>query len=384
MQHSQARGPQLTGANARVGLRVSFQLLSHAGAHASSMVPAMSHMLGETGQALGAHLVKLGGSPGTLLGWKASGIVHGEGQNCPEAWCKIRFDTGETHALPMEDCWILPDAPAAPAPVPLTAPVAPSPAPTRAEPWYDLAEDPELKWALELSMQEAPPKQPTQLEKLLGDQVAEVDLAYLVKCTETWCEDRMIGEGAYGKVYKGVDPDDGEAARFAVKRQWCSDDDIETRQRLERMNRAEIDTLTRITHPNIIRLLGYSKGQEDMVLIYEFGEQGSLESALQEDALAAKLDWALRVRIARGILAGVQHLHKQQFYHRDVKPSNIVLMEDFAPKLNDFGLSRSFREAESSDEVPEGTPEFMCRQYVSTRKFDEKSEVYAIGVTILQ
>ena len=227
------------------------------------------------------------------------------------------------------------------------------------------------------------PLQQTQLEKLLSEQVADVDLAYVVRCTENWSDGQMIGEGAYGKVYKGVDKDGTEAAHFAVKRQRCPDD-IAARHRLERMRRAEIDTLTHVTHPNIIRLLGYSSGDEDTVLIYEFGQQGSLERTLREDELAAQLGWAWRVRIARGIVAGVQHLHEQQFYHRDVQPAHVVLMEDFTPKLTAFGLSRPFREMDCANEVPKGTPGFMCRHYITTRKFDQKSEVYSVGVTVLQ
>ena len=374
---------------------MTFRFLSHFGPPGqlfldslhSGAAGGVAGLLGARGQFICEHLQRLSGCTGTLLGWNSCGQRHGEGHDLSEGRCRIRFDSGEMQVLPTEDVWILSST--------STDSEVKVGLQRKSSVDADLLDaDPELKWAIAVSMQEVVPiqdfmpqkrTQRTQGEKLLSDQVEELDLAYVALCTENWAEDRLLGAGACGKVYKGIHRDDGgEAARFAVKRQWCPDDDIEARQRLERMNRAEIDTLTRIKHPNIIRLLGYSKGQEDMVLIYEFGEQGSLENALQEDALAAKLDWALRIRIAHGILAGVRHLHEQQLYHRDVKPGNIVLMEDFTPKLNDFGLSKSFREAECADEVPEGTPEFMCQQYVNTHKFDEKSEVYAIGVTLLQ
>ncbi|CAJ1397882.1 unnamed protein product [Effrenium voratum] len=247
-------------------------------------------------------------------------------------------------------------------------------------------EDDELEEAVLLSLRLA------CRAKLLRKEVDAIDLDYLQRCTENFAEHRLLGEGGYGKVYKAVDKD--EHLEFAAKCLVCENE--EERQMMNRMTQAEITTLTAFTHPNIIRLLGYCKTEDTAVLLYEYQPGGSVETHLDEKERAEDLTWTLRANIVKGLVDAIHHLHRHDpagpCYHRDVKPGNIVLTADGDPKLIDCGLARL-----AQADVPGsktrfcrdtggslGTPGFKCSKFERTGKFEEKSEVYSIGITILQ
>lgn len=234
---------------------------------------------------------------------------------------------------------------------------------------------------------------------LCGNAVGPVAYDYIARCTAHFSPSRAIGKGAYGTVFWAVDDSERTSAalEFAAKRLEC--DDAEDRKALERMTEAEIQTLTRFSHPHIIRLLGFCRSQAASILLYEYEPLGSLDSHLVDVEKATRLLWPYRVRIVAGVVTAVSYLHMHDpqgpCYHRDIKPGNIVLTPTLAPKLIDCGLSRFL-----PNDRPEvgsrktlkgttgigalGTPGFMCPRYISTNSFDAKSEVYAVGVTILQ
>jgi serine/threonine protein kinase len=232
---------------------------------------------------------------------------------------------------------------------------------------------------------------------LRGDSVALVPFHFIQRCTESFAQSRSIGRGAYGTVFRGVD-DGGAFApfEFAAKRLECENPD--DRDALERMTVAEIQTLTRFTHPHIIRLLGYCRDEGASILLYEYEPLGSLEGHLEDANKASAMLWSYRARIVAGVLTAVNFLHKHDpsgpCYHRDIKPGNIVLTASYSPKLIDCGLSRflprdqpeqgSRRTLIATSLRALGTQGFMCPTYARTNAFNEKSEVYSIGVTILQ
>ena len=225
----------------------------------------------------------------------------------------------------------------------------------------------------------------------------EVDLDYVLHCTENWAEHRLVGEGSYGKVYQGIDSLGHKQLQFAAKRLECTDE--EQRKMLKQATEAEIKTLSLFIHPNIIKLLGFCKSGDTAVLLYEFEPRGSVDGHLRIEEKAKKFSWSARARVVKGLLAAIHHLYTFESgcpcYHRDVKPGNIVLAAEGEAKLIDCGLAklvtpnpndgksnRSFHATSTSGAA--GTPGFRCPKYERTGIFDEKSEMYSVGVTILQ
>ena len=232
--------------------------------------------------------------------------------------------------------------------------------------------------------------------KLLSSEVHEIDLKYVIHCTEDWSEDRELGEGGFGKIFKAVDQMARPSVGFAAKRLDCSGDNDQAF--LKEITDADIKTLTAFTHPNIIRLLGYCKTENMAVLLHEYEPLGSLDAHLVQDDLASKLSWQGRAKVVNGLLSAIKHLHtydpRGPCYHRDVKPGNIVLTEKGDAKLIDCGLAEMVTIAAtrtgktlslgSTGLASLGTPGFVCPEYESTGEFNEKSEVYSIGITTLQ
>eukprot|EP00438_Fugacium_kawagutii_P014665 Skav232086 [mRNA] locus=scaffold2353:32814:35204:+ [translate_table: standard] len=224
----------------------------------------------------------------------------------------------------------------------------------------------------------------------------EVDLDYVTVCTENWAKDRLLGEGGYGKVFRATDTIGSKPLEFAAKRLECQNED--EREVLNKMTDAEIKTLSFFSHPNIIKLLGFCKTGDMAVLLYEYEPAGSVYRHLEDDKLAQDLSWQSRAKIVKGLLAAIHHLHTNDpsgpCYHRDVKPGNIVLTARGQPKLIDCGLARlATPNAKGSTKTmffrstgsgAPGTPGFKCPKYERTFIFTEKSEMYSVGVTILQ
>ena len=232
--------------------------------------------------------------------------------------------------------------------------------------------------------------------KLLSSEVQEIDLKYVIHCTEDWSEDRELGEGGFGKIFKAVDQMARPSVGFAAKRLDCTGDNDQAF--LKEITDADIKTLTAFTHPNIIRLLGYCKTENMAVFLYEYEPNGSLDTHLVQDDLASKLSWQGRAKVVNGLLSAIKHLHtydpRGPCYHRDVKPGNIILTEMGDAKLVDCGLAEMVTIAAtrtgktlslgSTGLASLGTPGFVCAEYENTGEFNEKSEVYSIGITTLQ
>ena len=226
-----------------------------------------------------------------------------------------------------------------------------------------------------------------------------MDLDYVLHCTKNWAADRLLGEGGYGKVYRATEPDimGTKSQEFAAKRLECKSE--EEREALNKMTDAEIKTLSFFSHKNIIKLLGFCKAADMAVLLYEYEPAGSVDKHLEDSELATKLSWHPRAKIVKGLLAAIHHLHTHDpsgpCYHRDVKPGNIVLTASGDPKLIDCGLARLATQTQSGSNKTlffksstgsgaPGTPGFKCHKYERTGVFTEKSEMYSVGVTILQ
>ena len=228
---------------------------------------------------------------------------------------------------------------------------------------------------------------------------ADLPFDYLRRCTDNFAEVRLLDEGAFGRVFRGDDAAHAGVITFAVKR--LNDavhfgGNAARRDAAEQGMQREIDVLSRFKHPNIILLVGYAREGTEHCLVYELGAEGSLAACLADDAKAVRLTMKVRVRIAAGIARALNYLHRHgavPVYHRDVKSANIVLCEGFVPKLIDCGLSMLLDEehvaaGQTTFTVTQGgalgTPGYMCPTYMRTRKYGERSEVFAVGMVLLE
>lgn len=214
--------------------------------------------------------------------------------------------------------------------------------------------------------------------------------AELRTATRNFRPDVVLGEGGFGKVYKGwIDEKghnpvkSGTGKVIAVKKL-----NPESLQGLEEWQ-SEVNFLGRLSHPNLVKLLGYCVEEKDLLLVYEFMSKGSLENHLfRRGAAFQPLSWILRLKIAIGAARGLAFLHtsEKQVIYRDFKASNILLDSHYNAKISDFGLAKngpSGGDSHVSTRVM-GTHGYAAPEYVATGHLYIKSDVYGFGVVLLE
>ncbi|XP_030453345.1 receptor protein kinase CLAVATA1-like [Syzygium oleosum] len=202
----------------------------------------------------------------------------------------------------------------------------------------------------------------------------------VLKCLE---EENIIGKGGAGIVYRGLMPDGADVAIKQLAGQGDSGSG-----RSDHGFSAEIQTLGRIRHRNIVRLLGYVSNQDTNLLLYEYMPNGSLGELLH-GSKGGHLQWETRYRIAVEAAKGLCYLHHDcspLIIHRDVKSNNILLDSDFEAHVADFGLAKFLQDAGASECMSSvaGSYGYIAPEYAYTLKVDEKSDVYSFGVVLLE
>ncbi|XP_054781784.1 lectin-domain containing receptor kinase VI.4-like [Prosopis cineraria] len=196
--------------------------------------------------------------------------------------------------------------------------------------------------------------------------------------TKGFKESELIGVGGFGAVYKGVLPSTG--AEVAVKRI--------VRSPIHGMREfaAEIESLGRLRHKNLVNLQGWCKQKHNLLLIYDYIPNGSLDSLLYNQSFV--LNWDRRFNIIKGIANGLLYLHEeweQVVVHRDIKTSNILIDGDLNARLGDFGLARLYDHGEASHTTSVvGTIGYIAPELTRTGKASTSSDVYAYGVLLLE
>ncbi|XP_049405487.1 receptor-like protein kinase HERK 1 [Solanum stenotomum] len=158
----------------------------------------------------------------------------------------------------------------------------------------------------------------------------QLPFAALQEATNNFDDKFFIAEGGFGKVYKGVLRDGTKVALKSCKR--------ESSQGIEEFQ-TKIEILSQFRQPNLVSLIGYCNDNNEMILIFEYLENGNLRSHLYGTHLPT-LSWEQRLEICIGAARGLHYLHTSKIIHRDVKSSNILLDENFVPKIADFGISK--------------------------------------------
>ncbi|CAL4951698.1 unnamed protein product [Urochloa decumbens] len=207
--------------------------------------------------------------------------------------------------------------------------------------------------------------------------------AVLREATNNFDERLVIGAGGFGKVYRAVLP--GGGGTVAVKRA-----SPESRQGAREF-RAEVELLSGLRHRHLVPLVGYCDDAGELALLYEYMEHGSLRSRLYGGGATPPLSWAQRLEALAGAARGLLYLHtalSTPVIHRDVKSSNILLDGGLAGRVADFGLSRSGPEPELGEThvstAVKGSFGYVDPEYARTRKLTAKSDVYSLGVVLLE
>ncbi|XP_073104956.1 rust resistance kinase Lr10-like isoform X2 [Elaeis guineensis] len=221
----------------------------------------------------------------------------------------------------------------------------------------------------------------TTVENFLNDIAQEKPIRFSPKEIEIFTHNysTKLGSGGFGAVYKGELPN---GVPVAVKVLTGS-----LNKRVEEQFMAEVGTIGRTYHVNLVRLYGFCFDATMRALVYEYMENGSLDNHLfHEDP---EIEWGTLHEIAIGTAKGIRYLHEecqQRIIHYDIKPANILLDADFSPKVADFGLAKllSRRNTHVSMTGGRGTPGYAAPEMWMPSPVTYKCDVYSFGMLLFE
>ncbi|PQQ11142.1 L-type lectin-domain containing receptor kinase IV.1 [Prunus yedoensis var. nudiflora] len=253
-----------------------------------------------------------------------------------------------------------------------------------------------LGWSFEMNGQ-APELVLSQLPKLPPDRRRKKKFAELLEdweleygpqrfkykelymATKGFREKELLGSGGFGKVYKGILP--SSKTEIAVKRV-----SHESRQGMKEFV-AEIISIGRLRHRNLVPLLGYCRRKGELLLVYDYMPNGSLDKYLYDQPVVT-LNWRQRFRVIKGVASGLFYLHEeweQVVVHRDVKASNILLDSEFNAKLGDFGLARLYDHGKDPKTTRiVGTLGYLAPENARLGRDTTHTDVFSFGAFLLE
>ncbi|KAG2631433.1 hypothetical protein PVAP13_2NG031100 [Panicum virgatum] len=202
----------------------------------------------------------------------------------------------------------------------------------------------------------------------------------LFRATEGFKNKNLLGVGGFGKVYRGVLG--VSKCEIAVKRVSHN-----SKQGMKEFV-AEIVSIGRMQHPNLVQLLGYCRRKGELLLVYEYMPNGSLDKYLYCQESKATLNWAQRLGIIKGIASGLIYLHEEWekvVVHRDIKASNVLLDSGMNGRLGDFGLAMLYDHSDNPQTSHVvGTIGYLAPELGCTSKATTLTDVFAFGIFVLE
>ncbi|MED6158614.1 LysM domain receptor-like kinase 3 [Stylosanthes scabra] len=197
--------------------------------------------------------------------------------------------------------------------------------------------------------------------------------------TDCFSDSNLLGHGTYGSVYYSLLRDQ----EVAIKRMTAT----KTKEFM-----SEMKVLCKVHHANLVELIGYAASRDELFLVYEYAQKGSLRSHLHDPQNKghSPLSWIMRVQIALDAARGLEYIHehtKTHYVHRDIKTSNILLDASFRAKISDFGLAKLVGKTDNGEVSTTkvvGTYGYLAPEYLSDGLATTKSDVYAFGVVLFE
>ncbi|KAF8033338.1 hypothetical protein BT93_D2063 [Corymbia citriodora subsp. variegata] len=201
----------------------------------------------------------------------------------------------------------------------------------------------------------------------------------LYVATKGFRDQELLGTGGFGRVYRGILPT--SKIKIAVKRV-----SHESRQGMKQFI-AEIISIGRLRHRNIVTLLGYCRRKGELLLVYDYMPNGSLDRYLHNQPKVT-LNWSQRFRVIKGVANGLSYLHEgweQVVIHRDIKASNILLDSELNGRLGDFGLARLYDHGANPQTTHlVGTLGYLAPENTRTARATTSTDVFAFGAFLLE
>jgi len=202
----------------------------------------------------------------------------------------------------------------------------------------------------------------------------------LKKATNGFGEKELLGSGGFGKVYKGKLP--GSDEFVAVKRI-----SHESRQGVREFM-SEVSSIGHLRHRNLVQLLGWCRRRDDLLLVYDFMPNGSLDMYLFDENPEVILTWKQRFKIIKGVASGLLYLHEgweQTVIHRDIKAANVLLDSEMNGRVGDFGLAKLYEHGSDPGATRVvGTFGYLAPELTKSGKLTTSTDVYAFGAVLLE